>query len=67
MNKFLNEASCEVDGNEYHAVTAPLRPSGAPMCAGCVGKTVGGPCLSLGPCTRADRADRSAVIWVAAE
>jgi hypothetical protein len=62
MNKLIIEASCEVDGVEYHAVSAP-KPG---ACTGCAAEERG-PCLRLDPCTVGSRSDRSGVIWVRAE
>jgi hypothetical protein len=62
VNKLIIEASCEVDGVEYHAVSAPVPGE----CTGCAAEERG-PCLSLDPCSKLGRADRSHVIWVRAE
>jgi hypothetical protein len=63
MNKLIIEASCEVDGVEYHAETSG--PEGG--CVGCAGDSDRGRiCLRLGPCGDT-RQDRSSIIWVRAE
>jgi len=62
MNKLLIEASCEVDGVEYHAKAA------TDTCEGCAFEDAAiRECLAAGPCTHLGRADRSRVIWVRAE
>lgn len=61
MNKPIIEASCEVDGVEYHAVSAR-------GCEGCAAKdTTPGLCRSLGGCGEAVRQDRTNIVWVRAE
>lgn len=63
MNKPIIEASCEVDGVEYHAVSAR-------GCEGCAAKdtdTTPGLCRRLGECGAAARQDRTNIVWVRAE
>jgi hypothetical protein len=65
VNKLIIEASCEVDGVEYHAVTAPSN-----KCDGCVAyspRVDPALCGGLSPCVDEYRADRSTVVWVRAE
>jgi hypothetical protein len=64
VNKLIIEASCEVDGVEYHAVSD--REIDKPSCDGCAGLGTG-LCFKLGACTPGSRFDSSNVIWVRAE
>jgi hypothetical protein len=64
MNKPIIEASCVVDGVEYHAQT----PTVDYRCTGCAAEAR--PlafCCELGPCQAVERQDRSSVIWVRAQ
>ena len=61
MNKLIIEASCEVDGVEYHAESRGPQQ----LCFGCSRYEEDEPCLPQ--CGAVERADRSDVIWVRAE
>jgi hypothetical protein len=65
MNKPIIEATCVVDGVEYHAETRPF-PGMWARCTGCAGKDDTDTCWDSGPCSEDDRADRSDIIWVPA-
>lgn len=65
MNKPIIEASCVVDGVEYHAKSAR-------GCNGCAAEATTKDfthelCGFLGPCAKEIRADRTNIVWVRAE
>ncbi len=64
MNKPIIEASCVVDGVEYHAQTSPVRGE----CTGCVAHARPFAfCCALGPCRAVTRQDGSSIVWVRAQ
>lgn len=63
MNKPIIEASCVVDGVEYHAVSGR-------GCDGCAADSDSAGhvlCGKLGPCQDLTREDSTNIVWVRAE